>query len=103
MLFNPIVPIGRAAVVKIVTACSVLAGCAATYNSGVLVQGSDAYFLRIRLPTNEGGSRAAKLQAVAQADEYCGGKTGRKANITFEELGPVTADIYFSCTKPIDL
>jgi len=103
MLFKQILCIRRAAITMIAIASIAVTGCAATYNSGVLVQGTDEYFLRIRLPSNEGGSRAAKRQAVAQADEYCGGKTGRKANVTLEELGPVTADIYFTCTEPVEL
>jgi len=102
MLFKPNVQIRFATVATIVTACAAITGCASTYNSGVLVHGTDAYYLRIRLPTTEGGSEAAKEQAVAQADEYCAGKTGKKANITLEELGPVTADIYFSCTDPVN-
>jgi hypothetical protein len=100
---KPIVQIRRATLAVIVTACASITGCASTYNSGVLVQGTDAYYVRIRLPTTEGGSRAAKEKAVAQADEYCSGKTGKKAIITLEELGPVTADIYFSCIGPAEL
>ncbi len=103
MSFKPSLQIRRGAIVMMGIALAAVTGCAATYNSGIQEQGAGAYFLSIRLPSVEGGSTEAKRQAVAQADEYCDGKTGRKANLTFEELGPVTADIYFTCAESVDL
>jgi hypothetical protein len=103
MPFMPDFRFRSAAILMLAISSAAITGCAATYNSGIQEQEADAYFLSIRLPTNEGGSRAAKRQAVVQADEYCDGQTGRKASVTFEELGPVTADIYFTCSESIDL
>ncbi len=103
MLFKQISRTRRAAIMMIVIASTSVTGCAATYNSGIQERGAGAYFLSIRLPSVEGGSTEAKRQAVAQADEYCDGKTGKKAKLTFEELGPVTADIYFTCAEFADL
>lgn len=103
MPFMPGMRLRNAAILMIAIASTAVTGCAATYNSGIQERGAGTYFLSIRLPSIEGGSAEAKRQAVAQADEYCDGKTGRKANLTFEELGPVTADIYFNCAESFDL
>ena len=96
MLFKPILRIRRAAIMMIAISSAAVTGCAATYNSGIQEKGPDTYFLSIRLPSVEGGSTEAKRQALAQADEYCS-RTGEIAEVTNEELGPVTADIYFTC------
>jgi hypothetical protein len=103
MPFKPIFRIRRAAIMMLAVSSAVVTGCAATYNSGIQEKGPDTYFLSIRLPSVEGGSTEAKRQAVVQADEYCDRKAGRKANLTSEELGPVTADIYFTCGESIDM
>ena len=103
MPFMPGMRLRNAAILMIAIASTAVTGCAATYNSGIQERGAGAYFLSIRLPSVEGGSTEAKRQAVAQADEYCDGKTGKKANLTFEDLGPVTADIYFTCAESFDL
>lgn len=103
MSFKPGLQIRRSATVMMVIASAAVTGCAATYNSGIQEKGPDTYFLSIRLPSVEGGSSAAKRQAMAEADEYCDRKTGNKANLTSEELGPVTADIYFTCSKSFEM
>ena len=102
MPFKPIYRIRCAAIMMLAVSSAVVTGCAANYNSGIQEKGPDTYFLSIRLPSVEGGSEEAKRQAVAQADEYCDRQTGRKATITSEELGPVTADIYFTCTESVE-
>jgi len=44
----------------------------------------------------QGRSAESKRQAIAQANEHCA-KSGKMAKVTNEELGPVTADIFFTC------
>lgn len=102
MSFKPSSQFRRSAIVMMVIASAAVTACAANYNSGIQEKGPDTYFLSIRLPSVEGGSEEAKRQAVAQADEYCDRQTGSKATITSEELGPVTADIYFTCLESVE-
>jgi hypothetical protein len=102
MPFMPGLRIRNAAILMLAISSAAITGCAATYNSGIQEKGPDTYFLSIRLPSIEGGSTAAKRQAVAQADEYCG-RSGEIAEVTSEELGPVTADIYFTCVESVDM
>jgi len=78
-----------------------VSGCATTYNSGIQEKAPGAYFLSIRLPSDEGGSAEAKRQALAQADVFCS-RTMKISKVTSEELGPVTADIYFICVDSIE-
>ena len=95
MPFQPGVRISSAAFLLIAISVA-LSGCAATYNSGIQERAPGTYFLSIRTVSVDGGSTVSRQQAVAQADEYCG-KSGKKAVVTTEEVGPVTADIYFVC------
>jgi len=44
----------------------------------------------------KGGSAASERQAVAEANAHCA-KSGKVAKVTHEDLGPVTADVYFAC------
>ena len=102
MPFKPGIRLGNAAILTIAITSAAATGCAATYNSGIQEKGPDTYFLSIRLPSVEGGSTEAKRQALAEADVYCG-RTGEIAEVTSEELGPVTADIYFTCAESVDM
>ena len=102
MSFKSSLQIRRGAIVMMVIASAAVAGCASTYNSGIQEKGPDTYFLSIRLPSVEGGSTEAKRQALAEADVYCS-RTGQIAEVTSEELGPVTADIYFTCVESDDM
>jgi hypothetical protein len=102
MPFIPGLRIRNAAILMLVISSAAVTGCAATYNSGIQEKGPDTYFLSIRLPSVEGGSTEAKRQALAEADAYCG-RTGKIAEVTSEELGPVTADIYFTCAESGDM
>ena len=97
MVFKQILRIRRAAIIVIAISSAAVTGCASTYNSGIQEKAPNTYFLSVRLPSIEGGSTEAKRQAVAQADEHCR-RSGKIAEVTSEELGPVTADIYFTCT-----
>jgi hypothetical protein len=102
MPFMPGMRLPNAAILTIAITSAAVTGCAATYNSGIQEKGPDTYFLSIRLPSVEGGSTEAKRQALAEADAYCS-RIGRIAEVTSEDLGPVTADIYFTCAESIDL
>jgi putative hemolysin len=73
-----------------------LTACSTPYNSGIEEMGPDVYFLQIRTPPGKGGSAASKRQAIAEANEHCA-KSGKVAKVTHEDLGPVTADVYFAC------
>jgi hypothetical protein len=103
MSFKSGLQIRSGAIIVMAIASAALAGCASTYNSGIQERGPDTYFLSIRLPSVEGGSTEAKRQALAEADDYCDRKTGNRATLTSEELGPVTADIYFTCSESSDM
>ncbi len=81
----------------LVGAASLVTGCATAYDSGISEKGPNAYFLQIRTPNNKGGGNESLSQGKAQAEEYCA-KSGKKADITNQEVGPVTADVYFTCT-----
>jgi hypothetical protein len=85
----------RAVIVTVATAVAI-AGCSTPYNSGIEEMGPDVYFLQIRTPPGKGGSAASERQAIAEANEHCA-KSGKVAKVTHEDLGPVTADIYFAC------
>lgn len=102
MPFMPGLRIRNTAILMIAISSAVVTGCAATYNSGIQEKAPGTYFLSIRLPSVEGGSTESKRRAVAQADEYCG-RSGKMAKVTSEELGPVTADIYFTCVESVDM
>lgn len=73
-----------------------IAGCASAYNSGISEKGPNTYFLSIRTPSSKGGGDASLNEAKAQADAHCA-KSDRKAEITSKEVGPVTAEIFFTC------
>jgi len=73
-----------------------LAACATPYNSGISEKAADTYFLQIRTPNKDGGSEESLRKAKVQADEFCA-KSGKKSEITSQELGPVTADVFFTC------
>ncbi len=73
-----------------------IAGCAATSNSGISEKGPNTYFLSIRNATLKGGGEESFRQATAQADTYCA-KSDKKAEVTSKEVGPVTADVFFTC------
>jgi hypothetical protein len=73
-----------------------ITGCSTPYNSGIEEMGPDVYFLQIRTPPGKGGSAASEQQAIAEANEHCA-KSGKVAKVTHEDLGPVTADVYFAC------
>lgn len=93
----------RPAAILLIAISVVITGCAGTaYNSGVQEKAPGTYFLSVRSATSNGGcclsSAESKRVAVAQADEYCGW-SGKKAQVASEELGPVTADIYFTCVE----
>ena len=87
---------GSTLVLALVGGASLVTGCATPYNSGISEKGANAYFLQIRTPNNKGGGNESLSQGKAQAEEYCA-KSGKKAEITNQEVGPVTADIYFTC------
>lgn len=72
------------------------AACASAYNSGVSEKGPNTYNLTVRTPNSKGGGNESLRQATTQANEYCG-KSSRKAELTAQEVGPVTADIFFTC------
>lgn len=76
---------------------SAIAGCAATSNSGISEKGPNTYYLSIRNSSTKGGGEESFRQATAQADAYCA-KSDKKAEITSKEVGPVTADVFFTCT-----
>ncbi len=95
MLFKPGL-INRHAAILVIAISAAISGCAATYNSGIQEKAPGTYFLSIRTASVDGGSTESRRKAVAQADEYCG-KSGTVAVLTSEEVGPVTADIYFVC------
>ena len=76
---------------------SAIAGCAATSNSGISEKGPNTYFLSIRNSSTKGGGEESLRQATAQAEAHCA-KSDRKAELTSKEVGPVTADIFFTCT-----
>lgn len=75
---------------------TLLGACASAYNSGVQPRGADSYYLAVRTPSSKGGGNESQRQARAEANEYCA-KSGKVAKIYNEEVGPVQADIYFSC------
>lgn len=74
-----------------------IAGCASAYNSGIAEKGPNTYSLSVRTPSSKGGGDESLRQATAQAEAYCA-KSDRKAELTSKEVGPVTADIFFTCT-----
>ena len=91
----------RHVAIMLIALTAALTGCASSsYNSGIQEKAPGAYFLSIRTATATGAcclsSEESKRVAVAQADEYCG-RSGQVAKVTSEDLGPVTADIYFIC------
>jgi hypothetical protein len=96
MLFTP-GQITRHVAILVIAISAAISGCAATYNSGIQEKGPGTYFLSVRLPSVDGGGTESRRQAGAQADEYCA-KSGKVAEVTTEEVGPVTADIYFVCS-----
>ena len=95
MRFKPGSRIRHAAIILIAISAAIT-GCASSYNSGIQEKAPGTYFLSIRTASVDGGSTESRRKAVAQADEYCG-KSGNVATLTSEEVGPVTADIYFVC------
>ena len=94
----PYTPNARSRFVAIVTMAvsAAITGCSTPYNSGIEEMGPDVYFLQIRTPPGKGGSAASERQAIAEANEHCA-KSGKVAKVTHEDLGPVTADVYFAC------
>jgi len=87
----------RHAATLVIAISAAISGCASTYNSGIQEKGPGTYFLSVRLPSVDGGGTESRRQAVAQADEYCA-RSGKVAEVTTEEVGPVTADVYFICS-----
>ena len=85
----------RIAIVTIAMSAGIT-GCSTPYNSGIEEMGPDVYFLQIRTPPGKGGSAASERQAVAEANAHCA-KSEKVAKVTHEDLGPVTADVYFAC------
>jgi hypothetical protein len=83
-------------ILALVGGASLIAGCASAYNSGISEKGPNTYFLQITTPSSKGGGNESLNQAKAQAEEYCA-KSGKKAEVTSKEVGPVTADIFFTC------
>ncbi len=83
-----------AILIPVVLALS-LSACA-TGSQGVEELSPDTYFLRYRMADVDGGSVEAKRLAVIEAEAHCA-SDGRSFELTKEELGPVTADIYFRC------
>jgi len=87
---------GSTLILALVGGASIVTGCASAYNSGISEKGPNTYFLQITTPSNKGGGDESLRQAKAQAEEYCG-KSAKKAEVTNQEVGPVTADIFFTC------
>ena len=87
----------HAAILPIIISAGI-AGCSTPYNSGIQEMGPDVYFLQIRTPPGKGGSEASERQAITEANEHCA-KSGKVAKVTHEDLGPVTADVYFACVE----
>jgi hypothetical protein len=87
---------GSASILALVSGAIFIAGCASAYNSGISEKGPNTYFLEIRTPSNKGGGNESLRQAKAQADEHCA-KSGKKAEVTNQEAGQVTAEIFFTC------
>jgi len=85
----------RSAIVTMAISAGI-SGCSTPYNSGIEEMGPDVYFVQIRTPPGKGGSAASERQAIAEANEHCA-KSGKVAKVTHEDLGPVTADVYFAC------
>lgn len=79
-----------------VLAAVVLAACASTYNSGIAEKGPNTFFLQVKTPNSKGGGDESARQARTQAKEYCA-KSGKEMTINSEDVGPVTADLFFSC------
>jgi hypothetical protein len=75
---------------------SLLSACATPYNSGISEKAPNTYFLQIRTPNKDGGSEESLRKAKIQADEFCA-RSGKTSEITSQELGPVTADVFFTC------
>ena len=100
MPFKSILRMGPCAILIIAVLSVAPSGCATSYDSGIQEKTPGTYFLSIRLPSNEGGGTEAKRQALAQADVFCS-RTMKITKVTSEELGPVTADIYFVCVDSI--
>jgi hypothetical protein len=93
MHFNP----GRhAAQVLIAASTMIVAGCTTAYNSGIDEKGPNNYFLSIRTPSSKGGGDESLRQVKAQAEAHCA-KSGRASELTRQEVGPVTADVFFTC------
>lgn len=95
MRFKPDLLTRHAAILMIAISAAI-SGCATTYNSGIQEKAPGTYFLSVRTASFDGGGTESRRQAGAQADEYCA-KSGKVATVTTEEVGPVTADIYFAC------
>jgi hypothetical protein len=89
---------GYRTVLALVAAATLLAACATPYNSGISEKAPNTYFLQIRTPNKDGGSEESLRKAKVQADEHCA-RSGKKSEITSQELGPVTADVYFTCIE----
>jgi hypothetical protein len=84
-----------------VAIATLISGCvAAPYNSGFQEKAPGVYFLSVRSATETGAccltGEESRLAAVAQANDYCG-RSRQKAEVTSEEVGPATADIFFVC------
>jgi len=91
------------AAILLIAVSTLISGCAATtYNSGVQEKAPGTYFLSIRTATETGAccltGEESRSLAVAQANDYCG-RSMEKAEVTSEETGPVTADIFFICVE----
>jgi hypothetical protein len=87
---------GSTLVLALVGGASLVTGCASAYNSGISEKGPNTYFLEITTPSGKGGGNESLSLAKAQAEEYCA-KSGKTAQVTSKEVGPVTADIFFTC------
>ncbi len=83
-------------IVALAAGTTLIGGCASAYNSGISEKAPNVYFLQIRTPNKDGGSEESLRQAKVEAEAYCA-QSGRTSRVTEQDLGPVTADVYFTC------